>query len=40
MLEHDLGHANDLIALLPELGLPVPTALVRFAAGERMHPGV
>lgn len=40
MLEHDLGHANDLVALLPELGLVVPTALTRFAAGARMHPGV
>jgi hypothetical protein len=40
MLEHDIGHANDLVALLPELGLEVPTALARFAAGARMHPGV
>lgn len=40
ILEHDLEHANDLIALLLGIGRPAPTALVRFAAGVRMRPGV
>jgi hypothetical protein len=34
MLEHDRAHANELVALLPELGVPVPAELLAFAAEE------
>jgi hypothetical protein len=31
MLKHDNGHANEIVALLRELGLPVPGELAAFA---------
>ncbi|HVT03285.1 MAG TPA: DinB family protein [Thermoanaerobaculia bacterium] len=31
MLQHDIAHANDLVALLPELGAPVSPELAGFA---------
>lgn len=34
MLEHDRAHANELVALLPELGVAPSEELIRFAAEE------
>ena len=36
MLRHDLAHANEIVLLLKEVGVPVPEELEEFAAREPM----